>query len=218
LIRGELGPHSHSRLAFRFILGSLGEEGALFASASLADREDDIEAVEPSRLFYRPLTTYSSKNQWLFTLPKGESALCVAVGNRWSAVATTKQFVRIFTGRYRLFRPAIHLPSELIMRLMCSGIQDDIFALPGPIVTLVGRGTLLAVFYHSCSPSKQNQTITYQVLDISRKLQISSGQLSITPNSILTWAGFNETGMLFTMDSEGLVSGLAKVSAVAQCS
>ena len=47
----------------------------------------------------KPLGSLSSRNQWMYTMPEGEGALCVAVGARWAAVATTKQWVRLFSFR-----------------------------------------------------------------------------------------------------------------------
>lgn len=50
-----------------------------------------------------------------------------------------------------------------------------------------------------------------QVLDIHRKTLICSGSLGITPKAILTWAGFSDIGVLYVMDSEGMVFALVKV-------
>jgi hypothetical protein len=51
-----------------------------------------------------------------------------------------------------------------------------------------------------------------QVLDIHRKTLICSGSLGITPKAILTWAGFSDIGVLYVMDSDGMVFALVKVS------
>lgn len=98
-------------------MGSLAEDGAIFASVALgagdeaggASAADDDEAR--STVFFRPFNNYSQKNQWLYTLPEGESALCVAVGARWAAVATTRQWIRLFTFRF-VRRPGVARPSH----------------------------------------------------------------------------------------------------------
>lgn len=50
-----------------------------------------------------------------------------------------------------------------------------------------------------------------QVLDMRRKSLVCSGPLGLTPKSILTWAGFSDSGVLFVMDSEGMLFALLKV-------
>lgn len=88
-----------------FNMASLGDQGAIFASASLDDGNDEEagqQSPEPSVIFFRPLTNYSSKNQWLYTLPRGESALSLAIGDGWVAVATNRQLVRVFSLRWDL--------------------------------------------------------------------------------------------------------------------
>ena len=85
-------------------MGSLAEDGAIFASAAFGAEAGDMDSKdEPSTIFFRPFANYSQKSQWLYTLPEGEGALCVAVGARWAAVATTRDWVRIFSFRYAPF-------------------------------------------------------------------------------------------------------------------
>lgn len=185
---------------YRFIMGSIAEDGAIFASAAFAgadaDRlEDEDDEEEHSTVFFRPFANYSTKNQWLYTLPKGEGALSVAVGARWAAVATTRQWVRLFT---------------------FSGLQEGVVSVPGPIVTMVGRGDLLAIFYHGGSPlvdpstGAASQALHYQLLDVRRTAVVGGGPVALSPKSLLTWAGFSNLDILHVMDSEGLVSGLAR--------
>lgn len=185
---------------YRFIMGSIAEDGAIFASAAFSGadadrREDEEDEEEHSTVFFRPFANYSTKNQWLFTLPKGEGALSVAVGMRWAAVATTRQWVRLFT---------------------FSGLQEGVVSVPGPIVTMVGRGDLLAVFYHGGSPlvdpstGASSQALHYQLLDVRRTAVVGDGPVALSPKSLLTWAGFSNLDILHVMDSEGLVSGLVR--------
>eukprot|EP00952_Eustigmatos_sp_NYUAD-ZCMA_P005752 24885-Eustigmatos_ZCMA.PRE.1 len=63
-------------------MGALSEEGAVFASSLLSEAESaGNKTAEQSTIFYRPLVQYSTKAQWLYTLPADESALCVAAGS-----------------------------------------------------------------------------------------------------------------------------------------
>jgi hypothetical protein len=80
----------------------MSEDGAIFASASLPDADgEDASSLGTSAIFFRPFSaTHSHKKQWQMNLPTGEMALCVAIGQRWCAVATSKHFVRIFTIRW----------------------------------------------------------------------------------------------------------------------
>jgi len=187
---------------YRFNMGSMAEEGAIFASATLdeinpdkGDKQVENKDEERSTVFFRPFANYSAKNQWLYTLPKKEGALCVAVGARWTAVATTRQWVRLFT---------------------FSGLQEGVLAMPGPVVTMVGQGELLAVFYHGGIPlinhstGSASQSLHYQLLDIRRTVVVSQGPVCLSPDSLLIWAGFDNSDMLHIMDSEGLLSSLVR--------
>ena len=178
------------------MMGSMAEDGAIFASVALGADEAagaGAEDEERSTVFFRPFSNYSQKNQWLYTLPEGESALCVAVGARWAAVATTRQWVRLFT---------------------FSGLQDGILALPGPVVTMVGRGDLLAVFHHGGSPlvtaAGASQCLHYQLLDVRRSAVVASGPLPLSPRALLQWCGVSNAGILHAVDSEGVLYGLIK--------
>ena len=92
-----------------------------------------------------------------------------------------------------------------------SGLQEDVLVLPGPIVTMVGSGPYLAIFYHTGCPFAESQNQSYKLVDTSRRSLMAAGSLCITPKSLLTWAGFSDLGMLCIMDSEGVVAGLVKV-------
>jgi len=82
-----------------------GERGILFASVS----EEKTSAV----ISYKPFESWASDADWQISLPKGEDPVCVAAGgapyskfvdktdvsgNGHLAVATTKGYVRFFSG------------------------------------------------------------------------------------------------------------------------
>ncbi|CAN0317217.1 unnamed protein product [Laminaria digitata] len=87
--------------------------------------------------------------------------------------------------------------------------------LPGPIVTMAGAGDVLAVVFHQVrivgEPQGDSQKLGYQVLDVGGKRELSKGDMCLSPSSELTWLGTSEEGMVVSMDSAGLVSGLTLV-------
>ena len=53
---------------------------------------------------------------------------CASAGDGWVAVASDRRLLRLF---------------------MVGGLQLDVLSIPGPIFTLVGRGSSFSVVYHS---------------------------------------------------------------------
>jgi chromosome transmission fidelity protein 4 len=104
----------------QYLMGCLGTSGAVFAS--------EATATLPSVIHYRPLDSWSSKNEWTIELPSGENAKALAINDYTVAVCTEKLFLRIFS-------------------LTC--LQLLIKCVPGPILTMAGGGSLLMVIYHA---------------------------------------------------------------------
>lgn len=73
------------------------------------------------------LNAWDGTREWMTTLPTGESALAVAVGKSWLAVATDTQNLRI---------------------LCLAGSQRQVFAMPGQLVCLAGYKDKLLVIFH----------------------------------------------------------------------
>jgi len=70
----------------------------------------------------------SGNKEWSLDLPEGEESECLAAGDNFVAVATSRRNLRIF---------------------MIGGTQREILALPGPVVTMNGLGNRLLVAYHA---------------------------------------------------------------------
>lgn len=88
--------------------------------------------------------------------------------------------------------------------------------LPGEPVTIVGRDRFVGVFYHRSATAMQDgtQMLGYTVFDGIHGTSIASGEVSaISSGASLTWAGFTESCALSLMDSEGMLSMLARQSA-----
>jgi chromosome transmission fidelity protein 4 len=201
-----------------FILGSLGEDGAILASDIPEDEDDEDNAIgdvvdglnisettkqalKKSRkqdsptngstiYFHRYETFDSNRNKdWYLTLPAGERALGCATGEGWAAVVTHRRFVRLFT---------------------TGGNQGQIFWIEGDPVTMVGRSRFLAVFYHQSAPlSDGTQKMGYTLFDAVEGRIVAKGALSaLSTRASLQWVGFSSESSLMAMDSDGMLSML----------
>jgi chromosome transmission fidelity protein 4 len=213
-----------------FIVGSLGEDGGIFASDVAdddfdgADDMDDMvdglnmsdatkrilkrsnrrkkkdgsdDAPKGSSIYFHRFETFGpiKDKDWVLTLPDGEMALGCACGEGWAAVATSRRFLRLYSS---------------------AGNQGPVTWLKGDLVTMVGRGRFLAVFYHENTPMPDGtQRIGYQLLDAASGNLVSTGSVSaISPGSTLTWAGFSNDYSLMVMDSDGMLSMLASETGI----
>jgi hypothetical protein len=111
------------------------------------------------------------------------------------------------THLFRLF-------SRRLLRLFTvGGIQGPIIWLPGEPVTIVGRDRFMAVIYHrSMSPMQDGtQLLGYSIIDGVNGTTVATGDVSaLSPGASLTWAGFTESCALTVMDSDGMLSLLAR--------
>lgn len=85
--------------------------------------------------------------------------------------------------------------------------------LPGEPVTITGRDRFVGVFYHRSATPMQDgtQLLGYSIFDGMNGNTIASGEVAaVSPGASLTWAGFTETCALSMMDSEGMLSMLAR--------
>lgn len=202
-----------------FILGSLGEDGGIFAT-DIADDDDDDDgddlddvvpglsdktkqAVKRSQRGKNPNKATGSSlyfhryesignvrgSDWYLTLPNGERALGCATGEGWVAVITSRRFLRLFSS---------------------GGNQGHVFWLDGAPITMTGRSRFLAVFYHKGDPLRDgSQKIGYELIDAFTNRAISKGSTScISSGATLSWVGFDNDGSLLAMDSVGMVSML----------
>jgi len=202
-----------------FILGSLGEDGGIFATDLQMDDDDDgsldglddLNMSESTKLavrksqkkgsnkatgsaifFYRFETIGSLREKdWYLTLPVGERVWGAATGAGWAAVATSRKFLRFFSA---------------------GGNQGQLVWLKGDPVTMAGRGRFLAVVYHDASPlADGTQQLAYTLWDASNFDVISQGPVScLSKGASLTWLGFSNDSSLMAMDSEGMLSMLSQ--------
>ncbi|XP_012277279.1 WD repeat and HMG-box DNA-binding protein 1 isoform X2 [Orussus abietinus] len=84
---------------------------------------------QPSKLVVVVLQGWGSGNkEWSIDLPEGEHSSCLAAGNNFVAVATTRRFLRLY---------------------MIGGTQREIIGLPGQVVAMNAHGNHLVVAYHT---------------------------------------------------------------------
>lgn len=81
-----------------------------------------------SKLVCVNFAAWDGHKEWTTTLPLGEDALALAVGDTWVAVATSRRLLRLFSN---------------------SGLQRGMISLPGPIICLTGHGPKLFMAYHT---------------------------------------------------------------------
>ena len=199
-----------------FILGSIGEEGAIFATDLLSndDEEDDDDELGDlgykmnatkavlkkkkssgkstgSMIYFNRFETMSSirDKDWYLTLPHGERVLGCATGEGWAATITSRRFLRLFSS---------------------GGNQGKILWLDGEPVTMAGRDRFVAVFYHESSPLPDgSQKLGYLLYDAVANRTIAKGPVScLSTGASLAWAGFCNQGSLMTLDSSGMLSML----------
>jgi chromosome transmission fidelity protein 4 len=124
------------------------------------------EAKRPSVVVWRPhvSATWAGNSEWTVRLPIGEEAEVVAIGGNWGAVATSMQWIRIFS---------------------YSGMQRYIFSLPGPVVTMVGSGAVLAIVYHAGAPHFGSQNLAVMLMDIDSRRRLHEGPLPVCSSLLL---------------------------------
>ena len=86
----------------------------------------DATISDPPALIFRGIPDQGRDSKWEITLQSPSVAL--AVGDDWSAVASADRALRIITG---------------------SGFISALFSVPGDVVMLAARTSMLAVAYHA---------------------------------------------------------------------
>ena len=104
--------------------------------------------------------------------------------------------------------------SRRFLRLFTiSGLQGPVLWIPGDPVTVVGRNRFVAVFYHrSVSPMQDGtQLLGYSIFDGLTGAVVVSGEVSaLSSGASLSWAGFTDKCALSIMDTDGMLSMLAR--------
>ncbi|KAL7536855.1 hypothetical protein ACHAXR_009745 [Thalassiosira sp. AJA248-18] len=219
-----------------FIVGTVGEEGGLFASDVQEEEEEeesddddyDLDGLGVMSAAARRAVQQEKKKRKKELKEKSEG------GGGGGAKGSRIHFQRFETfGRtadknWRVDLPdgervlgcatgggwAAVITSRRFLRLFTiSGIQGPVIWIPGEPVTVVGRDRFIAVFYHrSIAPMQDGtQLLGYSIIDGLTGATVASGDVSaLSPASELSWAGFSDKCALSVMDSDGVLSMLSR--------
>ncbi|KDN45737.1 hypothetical protein K437DRAFT_274137 [Tilletiaria anomala UBC 951] len=184
----------------KFSMASLASHGALFACE---ENERDRLA---STVFFKPFDNLwgAYSTEWSFDLPKGESAVCVAMSGpcgkpeeeeNASDAASTAALVATSAGYVRIFS--------------ASGLQRFIWHLGASVVTMVaGSHTAMIVTRGPGAALGGYQNLNYTLLDMQTLATVNHGSLPLPKDTTLQWAGFNEYDTPAIFDSRGVLSVL----------
>lgn len=179
-----------------YSIADLSTACLLLASNGDDEAEDELEHSK-ARLYVQMFNSWDAAKEWTVEFARDESVEAVAASTTFVAVATSLQYLRIWT---------------------VSGIQTAIISLNGPVVNLSSYERFLMVLAHQGSPaatspqgSSGDQWIAVQVLKVDHKGKTRAHPvptpvpLALSPRSTAVWAGFTDEGTPAVMDSDGVV-------------
>jgi len=210
-----------------FILGSLGEDGAVFATDlkeddndenddELGNIVDDLNMSEKTKAAVRRSqrrragdkgsgqsgsSIYFHRFETFGALRDKDWYLTLPDGERAMGCACGEGWAAVMTSR------------RFLRFFTAGGNQGPVLWLKGEPITMVGRSQFLAVFYHESSPLLDGtQKIGFTLYDATTAREITSGSTScISAGSSLSWAGFSNDCSLMAMDNDGMLSMLVGV-------
>jgi len=171
-------------------------EGATMAALSSKILATAITGndVEGGKLMVNYFSSGDVNREWSVVLEEEEEIRGVAVGEKWVAVATNKNHLRMFTA---------------------GGMQREVVMLTGPLVTMIGECDKLMVVTHSGHPLPGQQSLSYTLYNVTTSLRpLNTAPLPLAPNSDLYWAGFSDTMTPCTADTAGWVRALDQTTSL----
>ena len=216
-----------------FILGSLGDDGAIFASDMKEeddDDEDDGAGDILEGLAVSEATKAAVKQSHRNRMKKKEGSKSTGSDiyfHRFETFGNPRDkdwYLSLGDGERVLGCAcgagwAAVVTSRRFLRLFTSGgNQGQVIWLGGEPVTMVGRSRFLAVFYHNSTPSVDGtQKLGCLLYDaVANRVLTKSPVSCISTGSSLSWAGFDNDGSLLAMDSDGMVSMLVCSSSLGE--
>ncbi|KAK3930770.1 WD repeat and HMG-box DNA-binding protein 1 [Frankliniella fusca] len=173
----------HHSIHMNNILGhtvaSMSTQAVVLACPSTDDTQSKVVCIA--------LNAWDGTQEWMTTLPNGESAVAVAVGNSWLAVATDTHNLRL---------------------LCLAGTQRQVLATPGALVCLSGYKDKLLVVFHRGVGLPDEQNLWYQLMTVTPEGGLFCGPtqpLPLSPGATLKWAGFTDECSPCTLDSEDIL-------------
>ncbi|KAI4502565.1 hypothetical protein M0802_002477 [Mischocyttarus mexicanus] len=136
----------------------------------------------------------SGNKEWSIDLPEGEDGQCIAAGDSFVAIATSRRYLRIF---------------------MIGGTQREIIALPGPVVAMNAYKNHLVVAYHDGLGVTGDQHMGLLCIQIfGTRLRNQKLSVPLCPSSDLIWLGLTDFGSPTIMDSEDILKIYDKKSSL----
>ncbi|KAK2582311.1 hypothetical protein KPH14_004650 [Odynerus spinipes] len=127
----------------------------------------------------------SGNKEWSIDLPEGEDGQCVAAGDNFIAVATSRRYLRIF---------------------MIGGTQREVIALPGPVVSMNAMRNHLVVAYHDGLGTSGDQHMSLLCIQVlGARLRNQTLSIPLSPSSDLMWLGISDLGSPVIMDTEDVI-------------
>ena len=194
---------------FGFTVAAMSLEGALFASPPQATDANVLSELDGltsgSTLYYHAFPGSGAlaghNESFTLTLNNGEAAVCVAVGCGWSAVATSRGLLRVFSS---------------------TGVQLSVTALKAPAVCMCAHEDQLAVFVASApgisEASPAVEVFLYRLpLLASTPVALGHRFVPLHHGALLEWAAFAvDSGALCVLDNRGLMSMLVGTAGTGQ--
>ncbi|GFS89434.1 WD repeat and HMG-box DNA-binding protein 1 [Nephila pilipes] len=144
----------------------------------------------PSKLECLHFGTWDSNKEWLIEMSEDEEIEAIALGDGFAVCITSKKFVRLFT---------------------ISGIQCEVFLIPGFVVCCSARGSQLLIVYHKGSGIDNDQCLNMMIVKVNLGGHscVKEYFLPLSSKSFLSWLGFTDEGTPCIVDTSGIVSVLS---------
>ncbi|XP_076761304.1 WD repeat and HMG-box DNA-binding protein 1 isoform X2 [Xylocopa sonorina] len=136
----------------------------------------------------------SGNKEWSLDLSEDEEGHCIAAGDNFVALSTSKRHLRIFT---------------------VGGTQREIVAVPGPVVAMNGFKNDLVLAYHTGIGVSGDQCMNLLLIQI-RGINLYSRTLCLplSPSSELMWLGMTDFGSPAIMDADDIIKVYSKKSSL----
>ncbi|XP_055935978.1 WD repeat and HMG-box DNA-binding protein 1-like [Argiope bruennichi] len=160
-------------------LAALSTEALLLGSPKSDETTSKLECLH--------FGTWDSNKEWIVEMPENEEIEAVALGDGFAACVTDKKFIRLYT---------------------ISGIQCEVFLMPGPVVCCTARGNQLLVVFHKGLGIEGDQCLNMMIVKVNLEKHSSVKEcfLPLSSKSFLSWLGFTDEGTPCIVDSSGILS------------
>ncbi|GFX29404.1 WD repeat and HMG-box DNA-binding protein 1 [Trichonephila clavipes] len=159
-------------------LAALSTEALLLSSPKLEENSSKLECLH--------FGTWDSNKEWLIEMSDDEEIEAIALGDGFAVCITSKKFVRLFS---------------------ISGIQCEVFLIPGSVVCCSARGNQLLIVYHKGSGVENDQCLNMMIVkvNLSGHSSVKECFLPLSSKSFLSWLGFTDEGTPCIVDTSGIV-------------